>query len=140
MAIKFRTAYSPQKHVTIKTGHTGGAKQHHKDECDVNLIVAKFQKTGIVAHRQQYEPQYDDATPVDYQEALNLVNSANQMFMDLPSSLRKQFDHNPAEFYEFVQNPDNQEQLIKMGLATPPEPPAPPIEVVIKGDTPSDPV
>ena len=36
--------------------------------------------------------------------------------MSIPSDIRKQFDNNPGKFYEFVSNPDNKDELIKMGF------------------------
>lgn len=117
--------------VTIKTGK-GITKQANKDECDVNLILAKYQKTGIITHRQQFEPQYDDATGVDFQTAMNLVKSSEAMFNELPSSVRRQFRDSPIEFMNFVNDPANQDAMIEMGLATSNIEPAPePIPVVI---------
>ena len=36
--------------------------------------------------------------------------------MTIPSDIRKQFDNNPGKFYEFVNNPDNKDELKKMGF------------------------
>lgn len=66
-------------------------KQSFKDECDINQIVAKYQETGAVSHANYYEPFYGDIDPCTYQEALDQINLANEMFEDLPSSLRDEF-------------------------------------------------
>jgi len=91
-------------------------QQHSKDEVDINLIMARYIKTGVLDHVAKYEPQYSENTATDYHESMNIVIRANDMFADLPSSVRKQFDNNPAEFLNFVQNPDNISKLAEMGL------------------------
>lgn len=93
------------------------AKQSFKDECDINKIMAKFQRTGIINHYANHAPEYGDATPIEYLDALQTVAKANEMFADLPSSVRKRFSNSPEEFLEFVQNPENLEECRKMGLA-----------------------
>jgi hypothetical protein len=40
--------------------------------------------------------------------------------MEIPSEIRKQFNNNAGEFFNFVQDPNNQPELVKMGLATAP--------------------
>ena len=36
-------------------------KQSFKDECDINKIMAKFQKTGAIEHYAKHAPSYGDA-------------------------------------------------------------------------------
>lgn len=100
---------------------TGESLTHQsmQDECDINQIMLKWQKTGIIEHTNTYEGRYGDftETPIDYQEALNQVREAEDMFMSLPSSIRRQFENNPQEFLEFVGDPKNAEKLVDMGLA-----------------------
>lgn len=104
----------------VDTG-PGLTKQSMKDDTDINLIMAKYQRTGLVSFVSTHEPEYmDTGNTVDFQQALNTVMEAQSMFDDLPSSIRKKFDNNPAQFLEFVQNPDNKEAVYDMGLATRP--------------------
>lgn len=37
-------------------------KQSFKDECDINQIVAKFEKTGLVNHLARGVPQFADVS------------------------------------------------------------------------------
>lgn len=131
-----RTSATPSTKVTIDTGE-GLTKQNHKAECDVNLILSRYQKTGVITHRNEYAEQYDDATGMDFQEAMNLVKSAENMFSALPSSIRKRFEQDPAKFLQFVNNPENIDEMIEMGLATKVEPEQP-VEVVVKNQTPPE--
>ncbi len=110
--------------VLVETGPSM-TKQAHKDECDINRIMAKYQKTGVITHVSRYSMEYGDATNLDYQTALNTVLEAQRMFADLPSSVRRRFDEDPAQFLAFVQDPENVEEMRSLGLVDIPEEPIP---------------
>lgn len=95
-------------------------RQSHAKESDINNILKKYQKTGILNHVNLHEAKYDDVTGIDFQTAMNLVIDAQSMFMDLPSSVRSKFANDPAQFYDFVQNPENDAEMIEMGLKADP--------------------
>lgn len=113
----FRTAYGPHKRVQLSFTGNGRTKQSHRDECDINQILIRYQKTGTVTHANNYEAQYGDVTSIDLHEAMNIITQSEQMFEALPSSLRTKFKNNAGEFLDFVQNPDNQAELVTMGLS-----------------------
>lgn len=93
-------------------------KQSFKDECDINNIMKKYQKTGLVTHLASFSGQYGDFTSAeDYHASFNKVLEAQDMFMTLPSSVRSRFENDPAKFLEFVHDPKNQTDLVKLGLA-----------------------
>lgn len=94
-------------------------EQSHKDEVNINNIVKRHGVDLIAktAALQTAEYQMDDITGNDFQEAMLKVTKAQQTFESMPSALRKKFDNNPAQFMDFVQNPDNQDSLVEMGLA-----------------------
>lgn len=107
-------------------------KQSEMDACDINNILKQFTPAGLQqlisenAARGQYADLPDE---VDYQEALNTVIAANAAFDTLPAKIRERFHNNPAEFLEFFADPSNQDEAIRLGLATdnrPPEPATPP--------------
>lgn len=109
---------NPRERTQFETEGPSRTEQAHKDETDINRIMKKYEKTGLLNHVNQYQGDYGDFTDApDYQTALNRVMEANEMFMTLPSAIRKQFGNDPASFVEFVGNPQNAQQLIDMGLA-----------------------
>ncbi len=113
-----KNAYSPSVPYRLRCGD-GMAKQSFKEECDINTILKKYDKTGLIEHVSKYNGSYGDVTEsVDYQTALNTVMSAESAFMSLPASIRTLFDNDPHRFLEFAQDPENAEELIEMGLAT----------------------
>lgn len=125
--MEFKTAYS--KNPGCKTDLHGESltQQNFKRECDINYILKKYQKTGLVEHVSKYKGNYEDLSqPCDYQTAMNLVISAAAAFESLPSSIRKQFDNDPGRFLAFAENPDNLEEMKNLGLAKTPVVPAQP--------------
>lgn len=95
-------------------------KQSFKDECDINNIVKAFQVTGIIAHINEKAAQgayIDLPSALDYQESLNIALAAQASFDTLPASVRSRFDNDPAQFLEFMADPQNQDEMITLGLA-----------------------
>lgn len=92
-------------------------KQSFKRECDINHILAKYRKTGLLDHVQKYQGRYEDITSaVDYQTALNVMLDAESAFNTLPSEVRKKFSNSPSDFLTFVSNPDNADEMANLGL------------------------
>lgn len=128
----FRKPYDGKRYRVSKeiTGESM-TKQSFKDQCDINKIIGRFQKTGLVDHVSRFQGNYADLTDVPtYQDAMNKIIAANECFSSLPSNIRKQFSNNPQEFLAFVADPENLPAMAEMGLVTLPEPaPAPPADV-----------
>ncbi len=114
MDIRSRFELGPR--VQLIVSGSGRTRQSFKDECDINMIMAKFVKTGAVDHSTKHGGSYGFATSISFHEAMNVVTKAEAMFMDLPSVVRKRFGNDPADFLEFVQDPANSEALQEMGL------------------------
>ena len=94
------------------------AQQQFKEECDVNHIMKKYEKTGILEHRNNYEGRYGDfLSAPDYHSAMNAICAADEMFMSVPASIRQRFGNDPAAFLEFVQDPENLDEVRELGLA-----------------------
>lgn len=120
--MKFQTAYSQKVSPVIDfTDKPSLTEQNHKDSCEINRIMAKYQKTGIIDHRNEHRGDYGYATSQTFSEALDIVIKGKEMFEELPSSLRKKFNGDPKEFLEFVQNPKNVDEMVELGLARTPE-------------------
>lgn len=115
-------------------------QQNFKQECDINHILKKYQKTGIIEHANRFQGNYTDLSEVaDFQTACNIVIEAQEAFNSLPSSIRKQFSNDPQEFLSFVENPENHDSMIQMGLIPSPEKPIAPEAQTAEPDTPTAP-
>lgn len=101
-------------------------KQSFKNECDVNFIMKKYEKTGQITHLQRGTPQSGDFSDfVDYQAALEVVHGAQEMFSNLGARVRARFANDPQQFLDFIQNPENRDEAIQLGLIEKPKPPPP---------------
>lgn len=113
----FRTAYGPKLKVQHHTPpNTGRTKQSFKDECDINKIMSRFEKTGVLDFATRYEPRYADVTGVSFSAAMDVVAQANSMFHAMPARVRDRFQNDPGKFFDFVQNPNNREEAEALGL------------------------
>lgn len=120
---KFVSAYSQKQRQQFATTDSR-TEQSHKQECDINYILAKHLKTGVLNHQNEYGGQYGDTSAIDYHSAMNTIVKADQMFNDLPSDLRSQFQNDPSKFLDFVGDENNLDEMVDMGLASRPATPA----------------
>ena len=69
---------------------------------------------------QPAQPVFGDfaSLPDNAQEMYNRMIEAKNNFDNLPLEVRKRFNYDPAAFLEFVDNPENLDELVTMGLAT----------------------
>jgi len=101
--------------LTVPQGETM-TEQHHKKRHDVNRIIAKYKKTGII-DQQMKNGFYGDFTgSQDFQHAVNRINDANNDFAMLPSHIRERFSNSPAYLLDFISNNDNYSEAIALGL------------------------
>nr|UXQ87923.1 MAG: internal scaffolding protein [Microvirus sp.] len=113
----FQTPYILHQRVSHVNRGPSRTKQSFKNECDIQNILQQFVKTGLVTHISSRAPHYADYIGVpEFQEAQNSIAAAQTAFDSLPSHIRRRFGNDPSQFLEFVHNPDNSQEIIKMGL------------------------
>lgn len=100
-----------------KKKNPGKTQQSFKDECDINRIMKRYAATGNIKHIKNRQGAYLDLTDAPtFEEALNIVKHAEYAFESLDSAIRKKFNNNPEEFLEFMDNPNNNDEAVKLGL------------------------
>lgn len=106
------------KHKRVQTGSPGETmtKQSMQDECDINLILARYQQTGLINHVNNSGGYQDLPSDTDYQSGLNVIIEAQASFDALPSTIRREFGNDPAAFLSFIDDPKNVERMRSMGL------------------------
>lgn len=96
-------------------------QQSAKDECDINVIVERGLRGGdlsLLARSQA--PMYGDFTNLpDLRSALSIVNKANALFMSLDARIRERFYNDPALMMDFLKNPANYDEAVKLGMVIP---------------------
>lgn len=103
MTIKIRSAYDGTR-VQVKSDNLEPSLtiQEQKKQTDINHILAKYTKTGVIDHISKYDQTYGDVTGLDYLQMQKQITEVNNMFMDLPSSERKKFDNDPSKFLDYL--------------------------------------
>jgi len=123
--MKFSTAYSEKNRVQFDqsipdpiTGElqTSRTKQSFAEESEINNILARYEKTGVIEHVKNHGGYADMPSGLDYHEALQMTIDAQTAFEDLPAQIRREFDNDPYKFLEFVENSDNVERMAELGL------------------------
>ena len=55
------------------TGDDGKTKQEFRDECDINVLMERYEKSGVISHMNKATPQYldlGDASHLDLMHAM----------------------------------------------------------------------
>lgn len=125
-----RSKFSPRNPVGVDcTGDEVHTKQSMRDQCDINVLMARYLKSGNIDHVTKYQGVYGVVEPVTFMEAMLTVAKGKEVFADMPSEVRKRFANDPTEFLKFVSSPGNELEMEKLGLTKPkpvPTPVAPP--------------
>jgi len=98
-------------------------EQGHKKECDVNLIIQKYDRTGLINHVNTFVAIYGDVSSIDFRNALELNMKVGEHFNELPSNIRKRFENDPLQFISFLENPKNYAESVELGLRRNDQPP-----------------
>lgn len=101
--------------------------QSEHDETDVNLIIAKYNKFGILPELKNSEPYFTDEVIEyygDFHTHTQKIKAAENYFNSLPSELREYFDNSVNKLAIWITNPDNAEEAIKLGLISKPVAPS----------------
>lgn len=91
-------------------------------EADINFLLVRYKNTGSLYSaddmiKASRRPQFGDFTGIpDYQESLDKMRNALDMFADLPLHVRQRFSDDPVQLLEFLQDEKNLDEAVKLGL------------------------
>lgn len=134
--VKIRSIFDPSEDVGLdcrehdeKTGeyrYFTRTKQADKEACDINNILRRYEKTGILSDMILENPQYGDFSDVaSFQEACQVVRVAEEQFGALSARVRERFGNDPANMLAFCADPANRAEMVDLGLAVAPSPATP---------------
>jgi phage internal scaffolding protein len=104
-----------RRRVVHPTGGPVKTEQHHQDAVNVNTIMRKAFQTGMLP--QKSNAFYGDfSNVVDFQTAQNAIKAAEQAFYTVPAEIRKRFENSPQKLLEFLEDADNREEAMDLGL------------------------
>jgi phage internal scaffolding protein len=90
--------------------------QSQAEDADINTIVKRFGITGVLPENVR-TPTYGDFVQIDdYRTAVHVVMDAEREFLKIPAGLRARFENDPQQWIDFVMNPDNVDEAVKLGF------------------------
>lgn len=118
-----RHKFSERKPV-IKVTTGGRTQEHFQKDCDINFIMAKYKKTGVVEHVRKTRAMYGDFTEfMDQAVNMDKVAKAQQAFEALPATLRNKFSNDPRKMMEFIHDKRNFDECVELGIFDKPKAP-----------------
>lgn len=112
-------------------------KQSFKDECDINVLMSRYLKGQPLDHLLRPDGKFGDWSDVpDFQTAQHYIIQAGQLFEAVPAKIRERFMNDPARFIEFATDPNNKDEMRKLGLLRPEPPVQAPVEPPVVPATP----
>jgi len=118
-------------------------KQSFKKECDINVIMSKYRKTGHLdpGALNQRQVVFGDVSEVgDYQECQQKIKEADHAFSTLSSEVRTRFNNDPGQLLDFCADEVNMPEAIELGIVPKPKPEPEPEPVVPPATPPTTPV
>lgn len=120
--MKFYTGYDRPPRAGYACSGASMAAQEFKQDCDINHIVKRAQRTGtlpVVPREVMYGEE--DETAGDLRAKMDLINDIRDHFDKLPSDIRLRFNNDALAYNAWVVNPDNYSEAVKLGLIKPVE-------------------
>lgn len=115
MLILKETRPNGSKRLSLKTTDESKVEQSHKDTCDINSMVARARRGAFTPPKSR--GSYGDFTSItSYQDARNRILACEATFFTLPAEVRKRFENNPQAVLDFLEDPANKDEAIKLGL------------------------
>lgn len=90
-------------------------QQHFERETNINSIVSRYQKTGVLPTALIREVQFGEVGP-DLISSLNKIKAAKEQFQLLPAKIREEFKNDPDVFMRFLADPHNYEKAKSLGI------------------------
>lgn len=91
-------------------------KQADAQETDINFIIKQYRNTGVVRHTSARLAQYSNTEAISFQDAMDYIARTTQEFEQLPADLRKRFGNDPTQLVEFMNDPANYDEAVKLGI------------------------
>lgn len=97
-------------------------KQEFKKLADVNEVAKRFMQTGFIDHLAAGQPVFADVSRIpDLHQTMCRVRQAEEAFMRLDPSIRRRFDNRMHKMVEFLADPENKDEAIRLGIKKKPE-------------------
>lgn len=101
-------------------------QQHFAAECNINQIIARFNKTGVLGDGKPTPPSYADVSLFgDFRESQEKIQKGKAAFAAMPVEVRRLAGGDPSRLWDVLVNPENRQILENAGVLNPRKPPVP---------------
>lgn len=101
------------------SGDPGQTKQSFKEECDINVLMARYELTGELDPMMlnQREGVFGDFCDMqDFHEMQERLLAARESFGALPAAVRSRFGNDPGRLVDFLSDPENRSEAVRLGI------------------------
>ena len=98
-------------------------QQHFTEDADINVLAKRFGLTEIPLTALDPALFRDTTNDPELRDVLDIQRDAKERFLALPAKLRKRFHNSPRELWDFVNDPENAEEAVRLGLLAAPTAP-----------------
>ena len=122
----FRSRYDTPHPEEFRTRLTKGLGTRtcmsYFDDVNIHSIYARGMNNLPKVNRQPIYGANLHDMPKGLQGQFDTISEAKNFFNSLPDEIIERFDNSPEKFVEFVKDPSNHDEGIKLGLFTPDKP------------------
>ncbi|WNK13554.1 MAG: internal scaffolding protein [Microvirus sp.] len=102
----------------IDCGDVKITQDNFAQDCDLNYMMARFGVGTDKLPLPVVDPRfYGDVSNVpSLRAAMDIVHEAKERFAELPPDIRARFVNSPGVLWDFVNDPRNFDEAVKMGI------------------------
>lgn len=107
------------------------AKQEYAKELDMNEIMKRAQRTGVLPS-MEHQPIFADVSGIgDFSDVMRRVDAAREAFEAMPAKVRTRFGNRADALIAFLQDEANIPEAIELGLVSAKADPVEPVAPVV---------
>ena len=111
---KFFTRFDRPETKGITFSKPSLTEQSHKQDCDINVLVSNYARSGILGDPSSYRPLvFGDFSKLgSLQEQRNALSEISSYFDQLPSETREAFSNDPMKLVDAFLDPSKKDLLL----------------------------
>lgn len=95
--------------------------QADAEKGDINRMASRLFRQRLQGDPNGRKPQFMEVPSESFHEMLNKVTKIQENFRNIPARVRARFANSPAVLLDWLKNPENRREGVKMGLIYDPE-------------------